>query len=268
MTEQLSVDTSGLRAAAGVLGDLDVPASPKPLTVSGTDAMSAAINEVLPTIETPVIDGLPTAEAALKKTATDMATAADRYDETDAASAGDVAGTQFNSDDTTARKKTSSAAATSAPTDTGADTAKPVASAFEQLSEQLSEQLASLAENLPSAEQAAQQLGQMAPMMGSVSQGLSGQVQGLISKAQAGGQNPPAPPAADTTIEDAKTEEEKKAEEEKRAAESAAAGVAQEAAPQADGAASGSTDGPRVPIAEPAPSAETFLPGATHGAAE
>ena len=260
MTEQLSVDTSGLRAAAGVLGDLDVPASPTPLTVTGTDAMSAAISEVLPTIETPVIDGLPVAAAALKKTSADMAAAADRYDETDSTSAGDIGGSQFNSEDTTARKKTSSAAATSAATDTGADTAKPVASAFEQLSGQLSEQLASLAENLPTAEEAAQAgqlLGQMAPMMGSVTQGLSGQVQGLISKAQAGGQNPPAPPAADTTIEDAKTEEEKKAEEEQRAADAAAAGAAQEAVPQADGAASGSTDGLRVPIADTAPPTTT-----------
>jgi uncharacterized phage infection (PIP) family protein YhgE len=272
VTEQLSVDTSGLRATAGVLGDLDVPASPKPLTVTGTDAMSAAISEVLPTIETPVIDGLPVAEAALKKTATDMATAADRYDETDSASAGDITGTQFNSDDTTAQTSsraakvaatdTSAETDTSADTDAGADTATSGVSAFEQLSGQLSEQLDSLAEKLPSAEEAAQQLGQMAPMMGSVTQSLSGQVQGLMSKAQAGGQNPPAPPASDTTVEDAK------AEEEQRAADAAAAGAAQEAAPQADGAAAGSTDGLRVPIAEPAPSAETLLPGATHGAME
>jgi hypothetical protein len=251
-----------------VLDELDVPASPKPLTVTGSDAMSAAINEVLPTIETPVIDGLPTVEAALKKTATDMANAADRYDQTDSASAGDIGGSQFGSDDTTARKKTTSTAAMSAANDTGADTVKPAASAFEQLSGQLSEQLASLAEKLPSAEQAAQQLGQMAPMMGSVTQSLSGQVQGLMSKAQAGGQNPPAPPAPDTTVEDAKTEEEKKAEEEQKAADATAAGAAQEAAPQAEGAASGRTDGPRVPIADTAPRAETLLPGATHGAAE
>lgn len=268
MTEQLSVDTSGLRAAAGVLGDLDVPASPTPLTVTGTDAMSAAISEVLPTIETPVIDGLPVAAAALKKTSADMAAAADRYDETDSASAGDIAGSQFNSEDTTARKKTTPPD-TPAANDTGVDTAKPVASAFEQLSGQLSEQLASLAENLPTAEEAAQAgqlLGQMAPMMGSVTQGLSGQVQGLMSKAQAGGQNPPAPPAP--PVEDTKTEEEKKAEEEQKAADAAAAGAAQEAAPQADGAASGSTDGLRVPIADTAPSAETLLPGATQSAAE
>jgi len=220
--------------------------------------MSAAISEVLPTIETPVIDGLPTAEAALKKTATDMATAADLYDETDAASAGEVAGTQFNSDGTAARKKTTPAATTAA-NDTGADTVTPAASAFEQLSEQLSEQLDSLAEKLPTAEEAAQQLGQMAPMMGSVTQSLPGQVQGLISKAQAGGQNPPGP---DTTVQDAKTEEEQKA------ADAAAGGAAQEAVPQADGAASGSTDGLRVPIADTAPPAETLLPGSAQSAVE
>jgi len=256
VTEQLSVDTAGLRAAAGVLDELDVPASPKPLTVTGTDAMSSAINQVLPTIETPVIDGLPLAEAALKKTATDMATAADRYDETDSKSAGDITGTQFNSDDTTARKKTTSTATTAA-NDTGADTVTPLDSAFEQLSEQLD----SLAEKLPSAEEAAQQLGQMAPMAGSVSQGLSGQVQGLMSKAQAGSQNPPGP---DTTVQDAKTEKEKKAEEQQKAADAATAG----AAPQADGAASGTTDGLRVPIAGTAPPAETLLPGSAQSAVE
>ena len=58
--------------------------------------MSTAINEVLPTIEAPVIDGLPVAEAALKKTVSNMATAADLYDETDAASAGDIAGPQLD----------------------------------------------------------------------------------------------------------------------------------------------------------------------------
>jgi len=264
VTEPLSVDTSGLRAAAGVLDDLDVPTSPKPLTVTGTDAMSTAINQVLPTIETPVIDGLPLAEAALKKTASNMATAAGRYDETDSKSAGDITGTQFNSDDTTARKRTTSTKRP-AVNDTGAGTKKPVASASEQLAGQLSEKLASLADNLPTAEEAAQQLGQMAPMMGSVSQGLSGQVQGLMSKAQAGSQNPPGP---DTTVQDAKTEEEKKAEEEQNAADAAAAGATQEAAPQADGAASGTTDGLRAPIAGTAPPAETLLPGSAQSAVE
>jgi hypothetical protein len=226
--------------------------------------MSTAINEVLPTIETPVIDGLPLAEAALKKTASNMATAAGRYDETDSKSAGDITGTQFNSDDTTARRRTTSTKRP-AVNDTGAGTKKPVASAFEQLSGQLSEQLDSLAEQLPSAEEAAQQLGQMAPMMGSMSQSLSGQVQGLMSKAQAGSQNPPGP---DTTVQDAKTEEEKKAEEEQNAADAAAAGATQEAAPQADGAASGTTDGLRVPIAGTAPPAETLLPGSAQSAVE
>jgi len=245
--EPLSVDTSGLHAAAGVLGDLDVPAPPKPFAVTGTDAMSTAINEVLPIIEAPVIDGLPVAGSALLKTASDMATAADRYDATDRASAGDIAAPQFDSDDPTARRRTSSVAAKAAATDTGADTVTPVASAFEQLSGQVSEQLASLAEKLPSAEQVAQQLGQMAPMMGSVTQSLSGQVQGLISKAQGSGRNPaapPAPPLPDTTVQEPKTEEERKA------AGAASAGAEQEAAPQADGAAAGSTDGLRVPIAD------------------
>ena len=263
MTEPLSVDTSGLRAAAGVFGDLDVPASPKPLTVTGTDAMSAAINEVLPIIEAPVIDGLPVVGSALKKTASDMATAADRYDETDSKSAGDIAGTQFNSDANTARKKTTSTATTAA-NDTGADPVTPPASAFEQLSEQLSEQLASLAEKLPSAEQVAQQLGQMAPMMGSVTQSLSGQVQGLISKAQGSSRNPAAPPAPPLpNFQEPKTEEEQKAGEEQKAADAASAGAEQEAPLQADGAASGRTDGPRVPIGVPIGEAGTATPTTT-----
>ena len=244
MTEPLSVDTSRLDAAARVLGDLDVPAPPQRLTITGTDAMSAAISQVLPVIEAPVIDGLPIADSALTKTAADMATAAAMYDETDKASAGDIVRPQFDSGGAMARTQTSSAAAKAAATDTGAEAVKPATRDTApgiSASEQLSGQLASLVDKLPSAEQAAQQLGQMAPMMGSVTQSMSQQVQGLISKAQGAARNPSTPsvpPAPDTTVDDPKDQEEEKSEDDQ---------------PPAEGAEAGRPDGSRVPIGDAAP---------------
>lgn len=242
MIEPLSVDTSGLNAAAGVLDDLEVPTPPGPCGVAGADAMTAAINEVLPIIEAPVIDGLPTAASALKRTASDMAAAADMYDMTDKASAGAIAQSQFAGEGPKARKQSSSAAAK-------AETVPPTVSAAEPLAGQL----ASLAGNLPSAEQSVQQLGQMAPMMGSATQSMSGQVQGLMSKAQGGGQNPAAPPAPDTTVEDPEDAEEQKADEQQK---------------PADGAASGRGDGPGVPIPDTVPPTTTPSPSAAQGTVE
>ena len=272
MVEPLHVDTSGLHAAAGVLGDLDVPAPPGPFAVAGTDAMSAAISSVLPLIEAPVSDGLPVAASALNKTAADMAAAADLYDETDKASAATLAQVQFAGDGPTARTQASSAAATATATSTGAtaaatDTsaaAKPGVNSSEPLSGQppSSGPRAPLTDTIPSAERAAQQLTQMAPMMGQVFQQMQGQVQGLMSKAQGGGQNPaapPPPPAPDTTVEGPKDQEEQKTEEEQKTDEQKA---------PADGAASGRPDGSGVPIPDTAPPTATPSPGAAHSADE
>jgi hypothetical protein len=83
MTESLVVDPARLKAAGVTLRDQVLPAPPAPMSATGSDAVSAAINETLPIIESPVVDGLPDAQAALTNTASKIVTAADMYAETD-----------------------------------------------------------------------------------------------------------------------------------------------------------------------------------------
>ena len=85
MAEELFVDTSRLEIAAGILRNLALPSAPAPVTVVGTDAVSAAINAAMPVVESPAITGLPAVGAALVATAENMAAAARMYVETDAA---------------------------------------------------------------------------------------------------------------------------------------------------------------------------------------
>lgn len=83
MAEPLAVDPSRLSAAGNKLAGLDFPAPPAPFAVAGSDAVSAAINATMPEIESLVGDGLPGVKAALTKTASSMAVAADIYAKTD-----------------------------------------------------------------------------------------------------------------------------------------------------------------------------------------
>ncbi|OBK13736.1 hypothetical protein [Mycobacterium asiaticum] len=83
MAEPLAVDPARLIAAAGKLTDLVFPAPPAPIAATGSDAVSAAINETMPAIESLVTDGMPGVSAALKRTATSMGTAADIYAKAD-----------------------------------------------------------------------------------------------------------------------------------------------------------------------------------------
>lgn len=85
MTEPLVVDPSRLKATGNTLQALTFPPPPPPLSVPGADAVSAAISATLPIIESPVIDGLPAVDAAIKHTASNIVTAADLYADTDQA---------------------------------------------------------------------------------------------------------------------------------------------------------------------------------------
>lgn len=95
MTESLVVDPARLKAAGVALRDQVLPAPPPPMAATGTDSMSAAINETLPIIESPVVDGLPDAQTALINTGSKIATAADMYAETDQLLGEHVGAVQF-----------------------------------------------------------------------------------------------------------------------------------------------------------------------------
>lgn len=83
MAEPLAVDPARLIAAASQLSELVLPAPPAPMAVPGSDSMSAAINQTMPSIEALVGDGLPGVTASLKRTASSMSTAADIYTRAD-----------------------------------------------------------------------------------------------------------------------------------------------------------------------------------------
>lgn len=79
MAEPLAVDPARLIAAASKLTELVFPAPPAPMTVPGSDSVSAAISQTMPGIESLVTEGLPGVTASLKRTATSMGVAADIY---------------------------------------------------------------------------------------------------------------------------------------------------------------------------------------------
>jgi hypothetical protein len=83
MTESLVVDPARLKAAGIAVRDQQLPAAPPPMPPAGTDSVSAAIGATMPIIESPVIAGLPEAQAALKNTGSKIVTAADMYASTD-----------------------------------------------------------------------------------------------------------------------------------------------------------------------------------------
>ncbi|OBK20611.1 hypothetical protein [Mycobacterium asiaticum] len=83
MVEPLAVDPARLVAAASKLTELVFPTPPSPIAATGSDAVSGAINETMPAIESLVTDGMPGVTAALKRTATSMGAAADIYTKAD-----------------------------------------------------------------------------------------------------------------------------------------------------------------------------------------
>ena len=76
MAEPLAVDPSRLKDAGTDLRGQVFPVPPPSIVAPGTDPVSAAINETLPILESPVIDGLRDAKAALTYTASNIDTAA------------------------------------------------------------------------------------------------------------------------------------------------------------------------------------------------
>lgn len=79
----MAVDAFSLGVAANRLQSMNFPAPPPPVSMMGTDSAAAAIKSILPTIEAPVIEGLPAAQVALAQTGSKIASAAAIYAEAD-----------------------------------------------------------------------------------------------------------------------------------------------------------------------------------------
>ncbi len=79
MTTVLSVDTSALSAAANTLKRMAFPVAPEPAAVTGTHPAAAAIDSVLPSIESPVTDGLAAARKAFEEAGSNISSAAAIY---------------------------------------------------------------------------------------------------------------------------------------------------------------------------------------------
>jgi hypothetical protein len=95
MTESLVVDPARLKANGIAVRDQVLPAAPPPISATGTDSVSAAINATMPIIESPVIAGLPDVQAALTNTGSKIVTAAEMYARTDQLLGEHVAEVQF-----------------------------------------------------------------------------------------------------------------------------------------------------------------------------
>lgn len=84
MAEPLTVDSARLKVAGTKLAGVSLPVSPPSVAIAeGTDSVSKAVNELMPLMEAPVTESLPTMNAALSQTGTSIAIAADRYAQTD-----------------------------------------------------------------------------------------------------------------------------------------------------------------------------------------
>jgi hypothetical protein len=189
MVDPLIVDTSRLEAAGDTLRSLALPPSPAGVTVAGTDAMSAAINATMPVVESPVVEGLPAAQAALQSTATKMISAATTYANVDQSLGEQLANQQFLAGD---------APAHAAPTSSGAAVRTAATPAAGPAAAAAADSAAAL-----DAETAAQP-NQLAATAGSAIGGVQGAVQsiqGAFSSMSASGGQPasggPSQPGTD-----------------------------------------------------------------------
>jgi hypothetical protein len=223
MAEPLAVDPARLIAAGSKLSELVFPEAPAPIAATGSDSVSAAINETMPGIESLVSEGLPGVTAALKRTATSMSTAADIYTNADQSLGEALQQHGFDSDGPAlaagAMGGVSGASATllgvsGAPTLSGpaAQLAGAPAAAVSQVSQAVGAQAEALAPRVaatvPQAVQLAPQASQFAQQASPIAQTISQSAQqGASSGSQAGGAAP-AQLVDDTKLDDAKKDEE------------------------------------------------------------
>ena len=224
MAEPLAVDPARLIAAGNKIAELVFPKAPAPIAATGSDSVSAAINETMPGIESLVSDGLPGVTAALKRTATSMSTAADIYSKADQSLGEALKQYEFDSDGqalTAGAVGGESGAAAMLLGATGAQTlsgpaaqlAGAPAAAASQVTQAVSAQAGALAPRVaatvPQAVQLAPQAGQFAQQAPQIAQTISQSAQqGASSGSQAGGAAP-AQLVDDTKVDDTKKDEEK-----------------------------------------------------------
>jgi hypothetical protein len=206
MTEPLLVDSSRLETAGTKLQGLVFPAPPAPIVAAGTDSVSAAINETLPIIESPAIDGLRDAKAALTKTGSKIAVAAGMYAETDQRLGEHLNRVQFlAADQRRAVAKSDQLAGAKADQPAGGGTAGQAVDAESPSTPQPATQLDQLVPQLGQvAPQVSQMVGAVSPLaqnVSQVSQSISQSVQGATGSMSGGGM--PAQLAGDS----AKTEQ-------------------------------------------------------------
>lgn len=83
MIDPLVVDPSRLESAGTELQGVVFPVLPSSVVATGKDSVSSALNETLPIIESPVIDGLPAIKTAVARTGSNITAAAQIYADTD-----------------------------------------------------------------------------------------------------------------------------------------------------------------------------------------
>ncbi|MEY8013649.1 hypothetical protein [Mycobacterium servetii] len=189
------VDPARLETAGSALQALVFPVAPPRLVVGGRDALSAAIDETLPVVEAPVVDGLPAVKAALTRTGSSITAAAGIYAETDQRLSDHVSRVDFGatgqSRSTSARR---SAGAAAEHPDDGETPGAPEAPALQGLSLPSMPQLGPLTQH-----------GQSVGMAGYTAQSVLQSTQGAVSSmpggsatpAQLSGSTTPEPPADD-----------------------------------------------------------------------
>jgi hypothetical protein len=204
MTDSLVVDPARLKAAGITLRDQVLPASPPPISATGSDSVSSAINQTLPIIESPVVDGLPDAQTAVTNTGSKIVAAADMYAETDQLLGEHVGTVQFLA----ARGQQPAGAATEQPVSATAGQLLGTETADEKSDETATTSAAAVTTNL-------NQLSAMTQASQPVTQGL----QSMMSSVQqmTGGMGTagasPAKLADDTKSDDTKKDDTKKPDE-------------------------------------------------------
>ncbi|KZS56910.1 hypothetical protein [Mycobacterium ostraviense] len=246
MAEPLAVDPARLIAAGSKLAELVFPTLPAPIAATGSDPLSAAINETMPGIESLVSDGLPGVSAALKRTATSMSTAADIYSKADQSLGDALTQYQFDSDGQQREGSGVAGAAASLTGQSAQSLGAPAAQllgapaaqllgapagAVSQLGQAVSAQAEALsprvAATVPQVVQLAPQAGQMAQQASPIAQTISQSAQQAGSQGSQGAGASPAQLASDTKPEQqGQLVDDTKKDEDKDDEDSAAAGAA------------------------------------------